>query len=198
MQHLALTSVDYVTLGVILISALYAMTRGLVQETFTILGWLVAGFAALRLSPILLPLTQPYIAIRWLQWAAVGAGTFLLVYIPLSIATGRLSRRVRQSPIGAADRAMGFVFGAGRGLVIVSLAYLAFAALVPERDHPDVLVKARFYPVIRETGQILQALMPGQHSKKEGKTASSTGFAIMGAQWPGGGYGVAETPGVET
>ncbi len=178
MQHLSLTAVDYVALGVILISALYATVRGLVQETFSLVDWLAAGYAVMRLTPLLLPLARPYIAVTLLQWIVVGAGTFLLVFVPLSIATRQLARVVKKSPIGVADRAMGFIFGAGRGLVIVSLAYLAFAALVPERNHPDVLVKARLYPVIRETGHILQALMPGRNGRKDGETASSTAFAI--------------------
>ncbi len=181
MQHLSLTAVDYIALGVILISALYATVRGLVQETFSLVDWLAAGYAAMRLAPLLLPLARPYIGVTLVQWIVVGAGTFLLVFVPLSIATRQLARVVKKSPIGVADRAMGFIFGAGRGLVIVSLAYLAFAALVPERDHPDVLVKARLYPVIRETGHILQALMPGRNGRKDGETASSTAFAITPA-----------------
>ncbi len=179
MQHLSLTAVDYVAIGVILISALYATSRGLVQETFAIVDWLVAGYAALRLSPLLLPLARPYIAIGWLRWVAVATATFLLVLVPLSIAARRISSAIRKSPIGVVDRSMGFVFGAGRGLVIVSLAYLAFAALVPERDHPDVLVKARLYPVILETGRILEALLPGQNAngRKQKESGSSTAFA---------------------
>ncbi len=61
--------------------------------------------------------------------------------------------------------------------MIVSLAYLAFAALVPEQDRPDVLVKARLYPVIRDTSLILRALMPGS-VKKPPETASSTAWVV--------------------
>lgn len=174
MQHLSLTALDYVAIGIMLVSALYAMARGLVHETFSIIDWLFAGYATLRLTPILLPVAQPYIETAWLQWVAVGVGTFLMVFIPLSIATRRLARYVQKSRVGAVDRAMGFLFGAGRGLVIVSLAYLAFASLVPEQDQPNVLVKARLYPVIRDTSHVLRALMPANQAasaRREGHTA---------------------------
>ena len=167
MQHLSLTVLDYVAISVMLVSALYAMCRGLVHETFAIIAWLVAGYAAVRLTPVLMPFVAPYISQAWLQPVVVGLGTYLAIFIPLSIATRRIACSVNKSHIGAVDRVMGFVFGAGRGLVIVSLAYLAFAYLVPEQDHPDVLVKARLYPVIRDTGQILRALMPGNEGKKD-------------------------------
>jgi membrane protein required for colicin V production len=178
MQQLSLTAVDYAALAVILISALYAMLRGLVHETFAVIDWVLAGYAAVRLTPIFAPLTGHFISGLWLQWVVAGVGVFLLVFIPLSIATARLARMVKKSPIGAADRVMGFVFGAGRGLVIVSFAYLAFAALVPEQDRPDVLVKARLYPVIRDTGLILRSLMPGA-GKKERETAPSTAWVKL-------------------
>jgi membrane protein required for colicin V production len=177
MQHLSLTAVDYAALAVILISALYATLRGVVHETFAIIDWIVAGYAAVRLTPMVVPLARHFISAVWLQWILAGVGIFLLVFIPLSIATARLARIVKKSHIGAADRAMGFVFGAGRGLVIVSLAYLAFAALVPEQDRPDVLVKARLYPVIRDTSLILRSLMPGA-AKKERETGSSTAWVV--------------------
>jgi membrane protein required for colicin V production len=173
MQHLSLTAVDYVAITIILISAFFATFRGVVQETFAIVDWLVAGYAALRLTPVLLPLAHPYIPSVWLQWLAVGLGTFLAVFVPLSFATGRIARLVKKSPAGGVDRFMGFIFGVGRGLVIVSLAYLAFAALVPEPDRPDILTKARLYPVIRDTSNILRALMPSKSGNKERKTAAA-------------------------
>ena len=176
-MHLSLTAVDYAALAVIFVSALFATFRGLVHETFAIIDWVLAGYATVRLTPVLAPLTQHYISAVWLQWLAAGLGLFLLIFIPLSMATARLARLVKKSPIGAADRVMGFVFGAGRGLVIVSLAYLAFAALVPEQDRPDVLVKARLYPVIRDTSLILRSLLP-EGGKKERETALSTALIM--------------------
>lgn len=173
MAHLSLTPVDYVAIAIILISALFATFRGLVQETFSIVDWLIAGYASLRLSPLVLPYVRPYISLTWLQWVVVALGLFLVIFIPLSLATARLAQSVRKSHIGTVDRALGFVFGAGRGLVIVSLAYLAFASLVPARDHPDMLVKSRLYPVIRDTSDVLRTLAPGKIGHKAGDTASS-------------------------
>lgn len=182
MHQLSLTAVDYVAIGVILVSALFATFRGLVHETFAIVDWLVAGYAALKLTPRLIPLAQPYIHMVLLQWIVVGLASFLIVFIPLSLVTERISRAVKRSSIGPVDRVMGFVFGAGRGLVIVSLAYLAFASLVAEPDRPDVLVKARLYPMIRGTGTVLRALMPATILAKDGKTADAWTVSVDRSQ----------------
>ena len=41
------------------------------------------------------------------------------------------------SRVGALDRTLGFLFGLGRGLIIVVVAFLFFAWLVPDRKQPD-------------------------------------------------------------
>jgi membrane protein required for colicin V production len=67
---------------------------------------------------------------------------------------------VKKSEVGPIDHAFGLVYGVGRGLVIVGLAYIAFAALVPAENHPDMLTKARLFPLIRNTSDVLRSLTP--------------------------------------
>jgi membrane protein required for colicin V production len=67
------------------------------------------------------------------------------------------------------------VFGIGRGLVIVGLAYIAFAMLVPLRDHPMALTEARLYPLIQDTSEVLLELVPGLNKgEKEGGTRTAS------------------------
>jgi membrane protein required for colicin V production len=136
------------------------MYRGLIHETFAILEWVAGGYAALRFTPVFQPLFGDAIRPPWLEWVLVFIGTFLVVFIPLSIISHRLSAMVKQSDIGAVDRVLGLVFGVARGLVIVGLAYIAFSALVPAKEHPASLVRARSFPVIRTTSEILRELAP--------------------------------------
>jgi membrane protein required for colicin V production len=104
-------------------------------------------------------------------------GIFLIVLIPLSIISHRLSEVMKKSAAGPIDRTLGFVFGVGRGLVIVGLAYLAFSAFVAEKDHPYALTKARLYPLIRSTSEVLRSLSPSfeaaENSAKSTTNASS-------------------------
>jgi membrane protein required for colicin V production len=166
---LSATAIDILVVVVILVSAAYAGFRGLVHETFAILEWVAAGYVALRFTPLFQPLLRDYISPAWLEWIAVFAGTFLIVFIPLSIMSHRVSEQVKKSEIGPIDRTLGVVFGFGRGLVIVGFAYIAFAALVPVRDHPDTLTKARLFPLIRNTSDVLRSLTP-----QEAKGAAGT------------------------
>ncbi len=64
---------------------------------------------------------------------AVG-GLFLGTLIVASIITVKISDMVLDSRIGALDRTLGFLFGLARGLVIMVVAFLFFAWLVPEKQ----------------------------------------------------------------
>jgi membrane protein required for colicin V production len=161
MGNLSITVIDAVVIGVILLSAGFAMWRGLIHETFSIFEWVAGIYAALRFTPVFQPLLRGVISPPWLAYILVLFGTFLIVFIPLSIFSHRLSEVVKKSEIGPVDRALGLVFGLGRGLVIVGLGYIAFAALVPIRDHPATLTQARLFPLIRNTSEVLLGLVPG-------------------------------------
>jgi len=173
MGDLSVTAVDVVVIAVLLFSAGFAMWRGLVSETFTIIDWVAAAYVAIRFTPTFQPLLRGIISPAWLEYVVVFIGTFLLMFIPLSILNNRLSEAVKKSEIGPVDRVLGFVFGLGRGLVIVGLSYIAFAAMVPLRDHPAALTQARLYPLIRQTSDVLLGLVPGQSgvSGLEGREA---------------------------
>src|SRR5256714_9018597 len=164
MGQLSITAIDILVVVVILVSAGYAGFRGLVHETFAVLEWVAAAYVALRFTPLFRPLLHDYISPPWLEWIAVFAGTFLVVFIPLSILSHRLSEVVKKSEIGPIDRTFGLIYGAGRGLAIIGLVYLAFAALVPAETHADMLTKARLFPLIRNTSDVLRSLTPQENN----------------------------------
>src|SRR5262245_7667743 len=118
MGELSVTVVDVVVIAVVLVSAGFAMWRGLIAETFAIFEWVLGAIVAIRFAPVLKPMLAGVISSSALAWIAAFLGAFLIVFIPLSILSHRLSELVKASDIGPVDRALGLVFGIGRGLVI--------------------------------------------------------------------------------
>src|SRR5262245_20277129 len=169
-----ITTVDLVVIAVILISAVVALWRGLVRETFTIFEWVASAYLGLRLAPLFQPMLSSVITTSWLAWIAAFIAVFLMVFVPLSILSHRFAEIVKRSEIGAIDRALGFVFGIGRGLVIVGLAYIAYASLVPLENHSPMLTNARLFPLIRNSSEVLLSLLP-ETAGKEGGTVSQDG-----------------------
>jgi membrane protein required for colicin V production len=87
-------------------------------------------------------------------------GVFLGTLLIVSIITARISDMVLDSRVGALDRTLGFLFGLGRGLIIVVVAFLFFAWLVPDRSQPDWVRGAKSKVVLQNTGQWLMSMLP--------------------------------------
>jgi membrane protein required for colicin V production len=159
-MSLAFTFVDLLVIAVVLVSAVYATWRGFISETLAIIAWATAAFATLYFGPWAGEYLRGLISSPWLRMIAAYAAVFIVVFIPLSIVSLRLAERVRHSPVGPLDRALGTTFGVVRGLAIVGLAYLVFTAFVPIRSQPDWLTGARTLPLIQSSSELLLVLVP--------------------------------------
>jgi membrane protein required for colicin V production len=161
-MNLSVTFIDFLVVTVIIISAGYAAYRGFMSETLTIVAWAAAAFATLYFGPWLVPMARTMITAQWLAPAAAYAGVFMVVFIPLSFMSHRLSQGVKHSPLGPLDRGLGIAFGVVRGLVIVGLGYLAFTYFTPIRQQPEWLLTARTLPLMQSTAQVLLSVIPNQ------------------------------------
>jgi membrane protein required for colicin V production len=155
-----ITWLDMLLLGVMLISGLLAMIRGFMREILSITAWGTAAVATLLLYNKLLPIAKANISSDIVAAIVVVAGVFLVTLLIVSVITVRISDKVLDSRIGALDRTLGFLFGLGRGLVIVVVAFIFFAWLVPAGKQPDGVRNAKSRVVLENTGEWLQALLP--------------------------------------
>jgi membrane protein required for colicin V production len=155
-----ITLLDVLLIVVMLISGLLAMIRGFMREVLSIAAWGIAALATVWAFPRVTPLVQTYVASDSAAKAVAIGGVFLLTLLIVSIITVRISDIVLDSRVGALDRTMGFLFGLGRGLIIVVVAFLFFAWLVPAGKQPDGVKNAKSLEVLNKTGDWLQALLP--------------------------------------
>lgn len=155
-----ITLLDFIVLAVLLLSGLLAMIRGFVREILSITAWGAAALATLYAYQKLLPTAKTYIANDTLATIAVVAGIFIVTLIVVSIVTVRISDMILDSRIGALDRTLGFLFGLARGLLIMVVAFLFFAWLVPEKQQPDWVRGAKSRVVLQGTGDWLMSLLP--------------------------------------
>jgi len=155
-----ITLLDFILIGVMLISALLAMIRGFMREVLSIAAWVIAAAATLYAYAKLLPYAKTYFNNDVVAAAAVIGGTFLGTLIIVSVITVRFSDMVLDSRVGALDRTLGFLFGLGRGLIIVVVAFLFFAWLVPPRTQPSWVANAKSKVVLQRTGDWLISMLP--------------------------------------
>ena len=155
-----ITLLDVILLLVMLISGLLAMIRGFMREVLSIAAWIIAALVTLYGYPKVLPMAKQYFANDLVANGVTIGGIFLLTLLIVSIITVRISDLVLDSRIGALDRTLGFLFGLGRGLIIVVVAFLFFAWLVPTKAQPGWVQNAKSRVVLQGTGDWLKAMLP--------------------------------------
>ena len=155
-----ITLLDVILLVVMLISALLAMVRGFMREVLSIASWAAAALLTLYSYPRLKPIVLQYFSNDIAASAVTIAGVFLGTLLIVSIVTIKISDMILDSRVGALDRTLGFVFGLGRGLVIVVVAYVFFAWLVPDRSQPEWVKSAKSLVVLKKTGDTLMSMLP--------------------------------------
>lgn len=159
---MSITLLDFVVAGVVLLSAVLAMVRGFTREVLSIAAWALAAIATVYFFPDVRGWAREMIPVEPKVIADViaGAGIFLIVLILVSLITMRISDAILDSRVGPIDRALGFAYGGARGFLLIVIAFLFFAWLVPERAQPDWVQNATTRPLIQDAGQALIAMLP--------------------------------------
>ena len=150
---------DLAVLGIVVISALLAAVRGATREVLAIVAWVAAAAVAWKLYPMLLPTVSQHVSNATVALVASIATIFLGTLIVVSIITVKISDMILDSRIGAIDRSLGFVFGAGRGFLICVIGWVFLAWLV-QGKMPDWAAQARSRPILEKSGDALVAQLP--------------------------------------
>lgn len=163
-MSLHFTFIDLLVVLVVLGSMGYAIWKGFIAETLSIVAWAAGAFAALYLGQWVGTMLHPLIGTYWISMIVGYAAVFLVIFIPLSFAAYRIADNVRRSPVGPIDRILGATFGIVRGLAIIGIAYLMFTAFVKIDDQPGWLTGARTLPLIQTSAEVVMALVPNHHT----------------------------------
>ncbi|MGU3539347.1 CvpA family protein [Methylobacterium sp. A54F] len=150
---------DLVVLGIVVISALLAAVRGVTREVLAIIAWVAAAAVAWSFYPLLLPTVKQHVTSDTVALVASIAAIFLGTLIVVSIVTVKLSDVVLDSRIGAIDRSLGFLFGAGRGFLICVIGWVFLSWLV-QGKMPEWAAQAHTRPMLEKSGDALVAQLP--------------------------------------
>ncbi len=138
----------------------FGFMRGFVEEMLSLLAWVVA-VVALRL--FLAPITD--LAGIWMgpgaatSLAAFG-GLFALTFFGGKMLAKWVGARTRSSFMGSVDRVLGLGFGVVKGVLVATLAFLAFAlgynlVFGVDAKRPEWMTQARSYPLLRASGRAM-------------------------------------------
>lgn len=178
-----LTALDYVYVGIVLLSTIWATIRGGVFETIATLSWVVAAIFARFASPWLDKLFQ-----SWFNLSESTVGTlvasyfviFFTVLILVGFVNQKLRDKIQDSIMNVTDRTLGVIFGIIRGVVVMGGFY--WGALWYYSDMPTLpqwLAQARTRPIMQITAVKLDEwFFPGPENKLLARDVAGTHHAI--------------------
>jgi membrane protein required for colicin V production len=151
---------DYIILGIVLISAIAGMVRGFLKEVIALVTWILAVWLAWHFGPIL----EPHLggALRQAPYGLwVGRGiVFLAVLIFGSITGAIVSHFVRLSLFNATDRFLGFLLGLLRGVLVLGVAVVLAQAV--RLDSEGWWQKSKLVRQLEPVASMLRAMAPGR------------------------------------
>jgi membrane protein required for colicin V production len=153
-----MTWLDYAVLGVMGVSILWGLWRGLVREVISLAGWVIAFLAAnLFAGPLAdtLPQSIPRPELRLL---VAYVGVFIVTLLVSKLFALVLSKLVQAVGLGGLDRAMGALFGLARGaLIVVAFALVAGLTTLPASP---VWRQSTTGPWLAACAQVLKPWLP--------------------------------------
>lgn len=178
-----LTVLDYIYVGIVVASTLWATLRGGVYETIATMSWVVAAIAARIASPWLDNLLQ-----LWFDLSESTVGTlvasYFIVFFAVLMLVGFVNQKLRDKIQGSimniTDRTLGVIFGIIRGLVVMGVFYwvaLWYYSDVPAL--PQWLSQARTRPIMQITAVKLDEwFFPGPENKLLARDMAGTHEAL--------------------
>lgn len=119
---------DVVVLIVLIISMLYAASRGLLREIISIGALLVAAIVTLFVWGQFRFAAQELISPQWLADGALLLGVFFFAYLIMVMIMSKIGKSIAGKESGFLDRVLGAAFGIARGLIIAALGVLLLTA----------------------------------------------------------------------
>ena len=126
--------VDFLIIGIILISVLISIVRGFVKEVFSLVSWILAFWVALLFYPHLATLLVGYVETSSIRSFVAFASLFVITLILGALVNHLISQLVKKTGLSGTDRMLGIIFGLIRGGAIITLLVLAAGATPMPQD----------------------------------------------------------------
>ena len=149
---------DYAIIAIIVISTLISLVRGFIKEAMSLLIWVIAFWVAFRFGPGFSNVFQDKINDSSVRLMVAFGILFFVTLLIGAVANFLICHAVSSTKLTHVDRFFGVIFGALRGLLIVTLLILlASFTSYPEKSWWTTSI---LIPHFEKLAQWIQSLLP--------------------------------------
>lgn len=160
-----LNNLDIIILFVVGISALIALSRGLVKEVLSIIGWVLGTASVIYLLPIVIPFAKQYIDNGYIAGTVSSICILVLFFIIWIYTTSGIVGKIRTSKLNGMDRMLGLFFGLARAFLLIVLFYILIGWVVPQENQSEIFKKSKYFNLAGSFAEPLEKLIPEETMK---------------------------------
>ncbi len=155
-----LNNLDIVILIMLGISALIALSRGLMKEVLSIIGWVLGSAAVIYFLPVFTPITKEYIASGMIAGVVTSIFILILFMVIWILLTGNIVDKIRSSKLSSLDRMLGLFFGIMRAFLLVILLNILISWIMPKERQPETFKNSKYFQLAGEFAEPIENLIP--------------------------------------
>lgn len=158
-----MNTIDIIILTLVLLSSIIGFWRGITREVLGIFSWALAVIIAYFLHAWPEPLVGMLVSHEFLKETISTLVVFLVALIVLTSITYSFSDAVKGSVIGGADKILGFLFGAARGFLLISIVAVGANKFLLKNSEkaPTLLKESKLIPIADTVIMRLIQSIPG-------------------------------------
>ncbi|TAF15125.1 MAG: CvpA family protein [Alphaproteobacteria bacterium] len=159
--NFAMNLFDLIVYSVFFIVIAVSLYRGFISEMMSLVTWFGAGFITLLLASRSSAYMMQYVESKFGASLIGIMGTYFIAVIVLGLFTRVMTKYLKNgSDVGFLDNALGGMFGAIKGSLIVSLGFLMMTLVYREEGYPEWVQTSSTLPMVQEGSLLLVRLMP--------------------------------------
>jgi len=179
-----LNGFDVVVLIILIISMLYAASRGFLREAISIAALLFATIVTLFVWGQYRFAARDFISPTWLADGALLVGVFFLTYLIMALIMSKIGKSITGKESGFLDRILGAAFGVARGLIIAALGVIALTtgnrASAEAQSYKKNLIEQGIYnEVLDKMPKAMREQMEGEAKPVPEMLTNSTFYPLL-------------------
>lgn len=155
-----MNSIDLAILGIMALSCLIGIIRGMTKEVLSLFTWVGSVVAAYMLYPQASGIARGHIANPMIADGITGVALFLIFLVAFGIITVIISNSIRESMMGGLDRSLGFAFGIFRGVFVVCVIEIVCSMFISRDKQSETVQQARFIAMVRNGSDEIVGMLP--------------------------------------